>query len=129
MAKQDRAVRTRQELIRSAAEAFDRVGFGHASLAEISAAAGVSSGALHFHLGNKRALGEEVESAAIQTLHRIIGRQPPGHDAALQPCGHPVLDADAAPALGRGAAGRTGAVTGRPGRVRPAGARPARIVP
>lgn len=84
MAKQDRAVRTRQELIRSAAEAFDRGGFGLSSLTEICTAAGVSSGALHFHFSNKRALGEAVEAAAIQTLHRIIARRPLGHATALQ---------------------------------------------
>ncbi|MFD9499593.1 ScbR family autoregulator-binding transcription factor [Streptomyces sp. NPDC060035] len=76
MAMQDRAVRTRQELIRSAAEAFDRSGFAPSSLTEISVGAGVSSGALHFHFGSKRALGAAVESAAAQILQDIIAPRP-----------------------------------------------------
>lgn len=83
MAKQDRAVRTREELIRSAAEAFDRSGFGLSSLSDISARAGVSSGALHFHFSSKRELGEAVESAAAQTLHSIIAPCPPAHPEPL----------------------------------------------
>ncbi|ONK09817.1 ScbR family autoregulator-binding transcription factor [Streptomyces sp. MP131-18] len=84
MARQDRAMRTRQELIRSAAEAFDRGGFAHSSLAEISSRAGVSTGALHFHFSSKKELGEAVEAAAAHTLHRIIAHCPLGHDAPLQ---------------------------------------------
>ncbi|MGW8883001.1 ScbR family autoregulator-binding transcription factor [Streptomyces sp. NPDC055749] len=83
MAKQDRAVRTREELIRSAAEAFARSGFGLSSLSDISARAGVSSGALHFHFGSKRELGEAVESAAEQTLHGIIAPCLPSHPDPL----------------------------------------------
>ncbi|MEU9997418.1 ScbR family autoregulator-binding transcription factor [Streptomyces sp. NPDC050848] len=84
MAKQDRAVRTRQELIHSAAEAFNRGGFAQSSLTEISTKAGVSNGALHFHFSNKRALGEAVESAAAQTLHHIMGTCPVGRHSPLQ---------------------------------------------
>ncbi|MFJ3586832.1 ScbR family autoregulator-binding transcription factor [Streptomyces sp. NPDC090127] len=84
MAKQDRAVRTRQELIRSAAEAFNQGGFAQSSLTEISTRAGVSNGALHFHFSNKRALGEAVESAASRTLHHIMGTCPVGRHAPLQ---------------------------------------------
>lgn len=40
MAKQDRAVRTRNALIESAAELFDRDGYEHASLSTISTQAG-----------------------------------------------------------------------------------------
>ncbi|MEU9701205.1 ScbR family autoregulator-binding transcription factor [Streptomyces sp. NPDC047981] len=84
MAKQDRAVRTRQELIRSAAEAFNRGGFAQSSLTEISTRAGVSNGALHFHFSNKRALGEAVEAAAARTLHHIMGSCPVGAHSPLQ---------------------------------------------
>ncbi|MFJ3188798.1 ScbR family autoregulator-binding transcription factor [Streptomyces halstedii] len=85
MAKQDRAVRTRQELIRSAAVAFDRSGYALSSLTEISRGAGVSSGALHFHFSSKRALGRAVEESAAQALGDIVAlpscEQPPplGH--------------------------------------------------
>ncbi|MER7959853.1 ScbR family autoregulator-binding transcription factor [Streptomyces sp. NPDC096030] len=84
MAKQPRALRTRQDLIRSAAEVFERAGFADASIAVISSAAGVSNGALHFHFRNKRALGEAVELAAAQTLLHFTGRVPLRHPAPLQ---------------------------------------------
>ncbi|MER5891862.1 ScbR family autoregulator-binding transcription factor [Streptomyces sp. NPDC001876] len=84
MAKQDRAVRTRQELIRSAAEAFDRSGFAPSSLTEISVGAGVSSGALHFHFGSKRALGAAVESEAARILQDIIAPHPCERPASLR---------------------------------------------
>lgn len=84
MARQDRAVHTRQELIRSAAEAFDRSGFAPSSLTEISAGAGVSSGALHFHFASKRALGVAVESAAAQILQDIIAPRPCERPASLR---------------------------------------------
>lgn len=73
MAKQQRAVRTRESLIRSAAEIFDREGFTVASLAMISTQAGVSSGALHFHFASKAALADAVESAALDRLRVIAG--------------------------------------------------------
>ncbi|MFE2017785.1 ScbR family autoregulator-binding transcription factor [Streptomyces sp. NPDC059499] len=84
MAKQDRAVRTRQELIRSAAEAFDRSGFAPSSLTEISVGAGVSSGALHFHFGSKRALGAAVESEAARILQDILAPHPCERPASLR---------------------------------------------
>ncbi|MFF5372867.1 ScbR family autoregulator-binding transcription factor [Streptomyces sp. NPDC013187] len=71
MAKQDRAVRTRQELICSAAEIFDRRGFMSASLADISTGAGVSTGALNFHFSSKKELGETVQAAAEEGLRYI----------------------------------------------------------
>ncbi|MFE2725351.1 ScbR family autoregulator-binding transcription factor [Kitasatospora sp. NPDC059327] len=84
MAKQNRAVRTRQELIRSAAETFARSGFAESSITQICVRAGLSHGALHFHFGNKRALGEAVESAAAETLLHITGNIPLRHPAPLQ---------------------------------------------
>jgi AcrR family transcriptional regulator len=73
MAKQERAVRTRESLIRSAAETFYREGFAVASLSVISAQAGVSSGALHFHFASKAALADAVETAALDRLRIIAG--------------------------------------------------------
>ncbi|MFF3326640.1 ScbR family autoregulator-binding transcription factor [Streptomyces sp. NPDC002889] len=69
-AQQERATRTRQALLRSAAEVFDRCGYTQAKLADISAGAGVSPGALHFHFENKLAVADAVESAASRTLQR-----------------------------------------------------------
>ncbi|WP_327237723.1 TetR/AcrR family transcriptional regulator [Streptomyces sp. NBC_01317] len=84
MAKQDRAVRTRQELIRSAAEVFGRGGFADSSVTQICSRAGVSHGALHFHFKNKQALGEAVEAAAARILLHITGHVPLRHPAPLQ---------------------------------------------
>lgn len=68
MVKQERAVRTRDTLIRSAAEIFDREGFAVASLTAISSLAGVSNGALHHHFISKAALTDAVEEAALARL-------------------------------------------------------------
>ncbi|MFJ1800568.1 ScbR family autoregulator-binding transcription factor [Streptomyces sp. NPDC088180] len=84
MAKQDRAVRTRRELIRSAAEAFGRQGFATSSLSEISSGAGVSAGALNFHFHTKRELGEAVEEAAAEALRCIVASAPTGQSPPLQ---------------------------------------------
>ncbi|WP_432117295.1 ScbR family autoregulator-binding transcription factor [Streptomyces sp. bgisy032] len=84
MTKQDRAVRTRLALIRSAAEQFEARGYVRASLAEISAGAGVSSGALHFHFANKAAVAEAVERAAARALRRAALPGRGGDRCALQ---------------------------------------------
>ncbi|MGW8327503.1 ScbR family autoregulator-binding transcription factor [Streptomyces sp. NPDC055897] len=81
MATQERAVRTRNTLIESAAELFDRDGYDVASLSTISARAGVSSGALHFHFTSKAALADAVGQAAALRLEGIT-RQEAG--SALQ---------------------------------------------
>ncbi|MER5740956.1 ScbR family autoregulator-binding transcription factor [Streptomyces sp. NPDC002262] len=70
MSKQERAARTRDALIRSAAELFERRGYEQARLAEISAGAGVSSGALHFHFESKAAVAQAVENEACRSLRR-----------------------------------------------------------
>ena len=84
MAKQERAVRTRERLIRSAAETFHREGFAVASLSVISTQAGVSSGALHFHFASKAALADAVESAALDRLRIIAGVAPREGASRLQ---------------------------------------------
>lgn len=81
---QDRAAKTRRQLIQSAAEVFDRSGFAGSSIGQICALAGVSQGALHFHFRNKRALGEAVESAAAEILCGLTAQDPAPHPAPLQ---------------------------------------------
>ncbi|MET7622221.1 ScbR family autoregulator-binding transcription factor [Streptomyces sp. NPDC005408] len=71
MVKQERAARTRETLIRSAAEVFDREGFTVAALSTICSLAGVSTGALHFHFATKAQLAGAVEAAAQQRLDGI----------------------------------------------------------
>ncbi|MFJ7337690.1 ScbR family autoregulator-binding transcription factor [Streptomyces sp. NPDC101116] len=84
MTKQDRAVRTRLALIRSAAEQFEARGYVRAGLAQISAGAGVSSGALHFHFANKAAVAEAVEHAAVGALREAAGYGRDAGGSALQ---------------------------------------------
>ncbi|MDX3538526.1 helix-turn-helix domain containing protein [Streptomyces sp. MB09-01] len=71
MAKQERAARTRETLIRAAAEVFAEQGFVTASIAAISRRAGVSAGGLHFHFANKTAIARAVEDRASRALRRV----------------------------------------------------------
>ncbi|MFD9726973.1 ScbR family autoregulator-binding transcription factor [Streptomyces sp. NPDC059072] len=84
MVKQERAARTREALIRSAAEIFDREGFPVASLTAISSLAGVSNGALHFHFANKAALADAVETAALTRLMAVADVEPPSGVSGMQ---------------------------------------------
>ncbi|MFC6356576.1 ScbR family autoregulator-binding transcription factor [Luethyella okanaganae] len=67
MIQQDRARATRERVVVGAAEVFCRLGYASASLADITAAAGVTKGALYFHFQSK----EEVARAIIEAEHRI----------------------------------------------------------
>ncbi|MFC8920259.1 ScbR family autoregulator-binding transcription factor [Streptomyces sp. NPDC047821] len=84
MVKQERAARTRQSLIRAAAEVFAQEGFAPASLATISRRAGVSNGALHFHFENKKALARAVENEAAERVRGITAGVLEGGGSALQ---------------------------------------------
>ncbi|MFB6556126.1 ScbR family autoregulator-binding transcription factor [Streptomyces sp. NPDC056405] len=84
MKKQERAIRTRHALIRSAAELFEQRGYVQARLAEISSGAGVSSGALHFHFPNKTAVADAVESEAGRILRRSARKAYDDQPNALQ---------------------------------------------
>ncbi|MEV3915019.1 ScbR family autoregulator-binding transcription factor [Streptomyces canus] len=88
MAKQDRAVRTRQALVQAAAEVFAREGFVQASLTSISRTAGVSTGALHFHFESKVQLALAVEREAGRILREQICGQ--GDDPDGCKCVHPL---------------------------------------
>lgn len=78
MSQQVRASRTRAELVRSAAEAFQSRGFDQAKLASISSGAGVSTGGLHFHFENKASIAEAVEIEAATAL-RAVAHEIRGH--------------------------------------------------
>ncbi|MDT3397074.1 ScbR family autoregulator-binding transcription factor [Streptomyces sp. B1866] len=66
--RQERALHTRRALLHSAARLFDRHGYARAKLNDISAGAGVSPGALHFHFANKAAVAAAVETAGADIL-------------------------------------------------------------
>ncbi|GHE15599.1 ScbR family autoregulator-binding transcription factor [Streptomyces alanosinicus] len=74
--KQERAVRTRNGLIRSAAEVFDDMGYAAARQAVICQRAGVSLGALHFHFENTGTLAAQVEQEAAAIFRALL--PPPG---------------------------------------------------
>lgn len=63
MPQQSRAVETRAAIIRGAAAAFEQRGYGSTSLAQVSAAAGVTKGALYFHFDSKEALAVAIIDA------------------------------------------------------------------
>lgn len=74
MDKQVRAARTRQALIRAAAEMFADHGYALASLPAISKRAGVSAGTLHSHFSSKESLASAVESTAAYSLEELTAR-------------------------------------------------------
>lgn len=86
MVKQQRAARTRESLVRAAAEVFAEEGFVAASIAAISERAGVSPGALNFHFDGKTALARAVEGRAAEAV-RGITRAGGGAGRAGDPLG------------------------------------------
>ncbi|WP_327167192.1 TetR family transcriptional regulator [Streptomyces subrutilus] len=100
MVKQERAARTRESLVRAAAEVFAEQGFVTASIAVISRRAGVSAGGLHFHFESKTALAEAVEERAAGALRQVTAA---GFRASSR--GRPVGERDASGAAGRGPGG------------------------
>ncbi|MFD7168265.1 ScbR family autoregulator-binding transcription factor [Streptomyces violascens] len=60
MAKQDRAIRTRQAILEAAAKVFEERGYQAATITEILTTAGVTKGALYFHFQSKEHLAEGV---------------------------------------------------------------------
>lgn len=81
MAKQDRAVRTREAVLVAAGEAFAENGFLGTSMADILERAGVTKGALYFHFSSKEelafALIEEEELRAGQMVNEFLERDLP----------------------------------------------------
>ncbi|HEX2301961.1 MAG TPA: ScbR family autoregulator-binding transcription factor, partial [Pseudonocardiaceae bacterium] len=66
MAKQDRAIRTRQAILSAAAKVFEERGYRAATISEILSTAGVTKGALYFHFESKEALALGVLSEQDQ---------------------------------------------------------------
>lgn len=61
-------MKTRREIIRAAAEVFDRRGYAAATMAEIIAAAGVTKGAVYFHFASKEELAQAVVTEQSEWL-------------------------------------------------------------
>ncbi|MDP9904604.1 ScbR family autoregulator-binding transcription factor [Arthrobacter bambusae] len=68
MVLQDRARATLEAIIGGAASVFAAQGYSNASLAQVSAAAGVTKGALYFHFKSK----EDLARAVIDEQRRIV---------------------------------------------------------
>ncbi|WP_405582904.1 ScbR family autoregulator-binding transcription factor [Streptomyces sp. NBC_01092] len=84
MTKQERAARTRDALLLAAAREFRLHGYDRAKLSVISAEAGVSSGALHFHFENKAALAQALRTEASHSLRRAARLVHSRRTSALQ---------------------------------------------
>ena len=67
MAKQERAIATRQQIVKGAAELFDREGYERASLSDIVDHSGLTKGALYFHFKSK----DELAAVIIEEQHAI----------------------------------------------------------
>ncbi|GGU18718.1 ScbR family autoregulator-binding transcription factor [Streptomyces violascens] len=66
--RQERALRTREVLLRAAAEEFDEKGYAAALINQILARAGLTAGAMYFHFKSKEDLAVAVMNAQ---RHRI----------------------------------------------------------
>ncbi|MBT2441097.1 TetR/AcrR family transcriptional regulator [Streptomyces sp. ISL-36] len=66
--KQERAVQTREAILRAAAETFDEFGYAGASVNLILKRAGLTTGALYFHFDSKEGLARAVMNAQPETI-------------------------------------------------------------
>ena len=82
MPQQVRAKETRAAIIRGAAAAFEQRGYGSTSLAQVSAAAGVTKGALYFHFDSKEALAVAIIDAqhteSVSAGRELLDNNVPG---------------------------------------------------
>ncbi|MGW7411685.1 ScbR family autoregulator-binding transcription factor [Streptomyces sp. NPDC054863] len=75
MAKQERAVRTRDAILVGAAEVFDEVGYEAAAISEILTRAGVTKGALYFHFSSKKELAQAVLANQVFAVPEVPRRE------------------------------------------------------
>ncbi len=66
--KQERAVRTRRQVLVSAAELFDAYGFAGTSISRICERAETTAGALYHHFGSKEGLAKAIMNAQPDTI-------------------------------------------------------------
>ncbi|MEV7501779.1 ScbR family autoregulator-binding transcription factor [Streptomyces sp. NPDC093018] len=72
--KQQRAVRTRGQVLDAAAEAFATRGFPTVTVQDVAELAGVTKGAVYFHFANKEALAQAVAEEFYHLLG-VIGQE------------------------------------------------------
>ncbi|MEU7169593.1 ScbR family autoregulator-binding transcription factor [Streptomyces morookaense] len=73
--KQERAVQTREAILRAAAEVFDEYGYAGASINRILERAGATAGAMYFHFKSKEGLARAVMGAQSQTIVPLLDSQ------------------------------------------------------
>ncbi|MFE9995580.1 ScbR family autoregulator-binding transcription factor [Streptomyces avermitilis] len=71
MARQERAIRTRQTILVAAAEVFDEVGYEAATISDVLKRSGVTKGALYFHFTSKQELAQAVLAEQVASLPRV----------------------------------------------------------
>lgn len=84
MAQQARAQITRKSIIDGAARVFLDVGYAHTTMAQVSASAGVTKGALYFHFDSKQALARAVIDENLSATTAIGMRVFSGGYCALE---------------------------------------------
>ncbi|MDH6624465.1 AcrR family transcriptional regulator [Streptomyces sp. LBL] len=72
--KQERAVRTRGQVLDAAAETFATKGFPAVTVLDVAELAGVTKGAVYFHFANKEALAQAVAEEFYHLLE-VIGQE------------------------------------------------------
>ncbi|WP_406134672.1 ScbR family autoregulator-binding transcription factor [Streptomyces sp. NBC_01089] len=75
MARQERAVRTRDAILVAAGEVFDEVGYESAAISEILSRAGVTKGALYFHFASKKELAQAVLASQVTAVPEVPERE------------------------------------------------------
>ncbi len=96
---QQRAKDTRLSVIEGAARVFAEIGYGNASLTDITKRAGVTKGALYFHFTSKRELAlaviEEQHAMVLAAGSAIVASDDPALDRLIGLCrmfGQQLLD-------------------------------------
>lgn len=87
MVMQERAVRTREALVRAAAVEIDSKGYAGATLSGICKSAQVSMGALTFHFANKGELADAVVERGCEVARELIDRVAVDRECALRSVG------------------------------------------
>ncbi|WP_248962171.1 ScbR family autoregulator-binding transcription factor [Sphaerisporangium perillae] len=78
MAKQARALATRQRILEGAAEVFEEYGYAATTMAVILQRCGVTKGALYFHFASKEELARAILAADEKLLSALVsGDAPP----------------------------------------------------
>ncbi|GAA3280484.1 ScbR family autoregulator-binding transcription factor [Paenarthrobacter aurescens] len=87
---QQRAKDTRLSVIEGAARVFAEIGYGNASLTDITKRAGVTKGALYFHFTSKRELAlaviEEQHATVLAAGAKILSSEAPALEKLLGLC-------------------------------------------